>query len=322
MHILKRWAVFISERFEPVSHTFMIASFFGANAIMALIINNSTAVCSSPQSLCCHLRILGGFFLVWLIFFHMRLFDDIKDYETDKLVNKERPLPRGVLTTLEFGAGILSVVILEVVLAASLGIKVFSTYAVVFAFTLVMRQEFFIGDWLRPKMELYAITHTFSACLMGCLIFSAVTDNFINAMPWQYLAIAIGNWFVFNVFEFGRKTFAKNEEREGVDSYSMRLSPGGAVILLGINVFMAFSMLYLCCVNLSWPAGHVQQPGIGIFGNMLVSAAVISFVVAISGMLYSFNPSKFYAKFYRGAVSAYLVLYHVAILITGYLIIN
>ena len=320
MNLLKRWAVFISERFEPVSHTFMIASFFGANAIMAFIVNNSPGSCGLQQPGCCNLKIMGGFFLVWLVFFHMRLFDDIKDYETDRLVNKDRPLPRGVLTAIEFGAGILFTEILEVILAASLGIKVFSTYTIVLAFTLIMRQEFFIGDWLRPKMELYAITHTFSATLMGFLIFSALTDNFINDTPWQYSAIAAGNWFVFNVFEFGRKTFAKDEEREGVDSYSLRLSPGGAVILLGVNIFMAFLMLYLCCVSLT-PV-NLQQAGVNNFGVMLISAAVISFIVAISGVFYSLNPSRFYAKFYRGVVSAYLVLYHAAILVSGYLIIK
>ncbi|HBC74715.1 MAG: hypothetical protein A2008_09300 [Candidatus Wallbacteria bacterium GWC2_49_35] len=257
--------------------------------------------------------LVAGFMLVWLVFFHMRLFDDIKDYETDKLVNKERPLPRGVLSVNEFGAGILVCVLSEIVLSASLGFKIFSTYALVLGFTLIMRQEFFIGDWMRPKMELYAATHTFSASMLGLLIYSILKDASIVEIPAAYLYIALGNWFVFNVFEFGRKTFSLKEEREGVDSYSLRLSPFGAFALLAVNIFFAFFMLHLSAANITAAAagkGPQLMP-------MLISTAIVSFMVICAGMVYSRKPSDFNAKFYRGAVSFYLVAYHLAITING-----
>jgi len=99
-------------------------------------------------------------------------------------------------------------------------------------FTLMMRMEFFVGDWLRPRLELYAITHTFSATLLGMLIHAVTTGRQIALAEGAFLLFALGNWFVFNVFEFGRKTFAHEAERAGVDSYSARLNPAGAVALL------------------------------------------------------------------------------------------
>jgi len=96
----------------------------------------------------------------------------------------------------------------------------------------MMRMEFFVGDWLRPRLELYAITHTFSATLLGMLIHAVTTGRQIALAEGAFLLFALGNWFVFNVFEFGRKTFAHEAERAGVDSYSARLNPAGAVALL------------------------------------------------------------------------------------------
>jgi len=313
MGLISRWLVFIGERFEPVSHTLMIAAFASANLTIAY----ATDPFNTSEGAT---RLILGFALVWLVFFHMRLFDDIKDYETDKLVNKERPLPRGVLTTTEFGFGILACIILEMFIAFSMGFCVFTTYVMVLAFTLIMRQEFFIGDWMRPQMELYAATHTFSAALTGLLIYSASTGKFVTAAPRAYLFAALGNWFVFNVFEFGRKTFGREEERDGVDSYSLRLMPFGAFALLAVNIFFAFFMLYSACAGVDLAKNFPVIAASAPFSNMLVSALVVSFLVIAAGMAYSLKPSKFNAKFYRGVVSLYLVAYHLAISINGYLI--
>jgi len=227
-------------------------------------------------------------------------------------VNKERPLPRGVLSPDEFGAGILICVASEIILASSLGFKVFSTYALALMFTLLMRQEFFIGDWMRPKMELYAATHTFSASMLGLLIYSITNGSQINEVPLSYLYVALGNWFVFNVFEFGRKTFAKGEERKGVDSYSLRLGPFGAFLLLAVNIFMAFSMLYFSIQNIPFKILGPERLLPALF-----SGAIISFIVIAAGVTYSLKPSDFYAKFYRGIVSFYLVAYHLSITINA-----
>lgn len=313
MGLITRWLVFIGERFEPASHTFMIASFASANLAMAYAADPFNVGEGAT-------RLVLGFALVWLVFFHMRLFDDIKDYQTDRMVNRDRPLPRGVLTTDEFGAGILFCVLLEIFVAASLGFNIFTTYVMVLAFTLVMRQEFFIGDWMRPKMELYAATHTFSASLLGLLIYSASTGKTIVEAPRAYLMVVLGNWFVFNVFEFGRKTFGREEEREGVDSYSLRLMPFGAFALLGANIFLAFFMLYSACAGIDLAKNFPSLAAQGAFSNMLISAAVVSFLVVAAGMVYSLKPSKFNAKFYRGVVSLYLVAYHLAISVNAYVI--
>jgi len=297
-----RWFRFMRERFEPISTTILLASLAGANGLLAL---GALGAPPPPWP-----RALAGFALLWLVFFHMRLFDEIKDYEVDKLVNRERPLPRGLVTIEEHGWMTLACVALECALALALGFPVFSTWAALAAFTLVMRQEFFIGYWLSPRMELYAVTHTFSAALQGGLVFSVVSGLTLDAVPRAYAAAMLGNWFIFNVFEFGRKTFGREEEREGVDSYSLRLGAFGAFLLTAANLALGYGMLHLY-------AAHVG-PARGLDLSPLKYAALgVTLIPCAAGLAYSAAPSAVGAKRYRGAVTLYLLAYHVAILAAG-----
>jgi 4-hydroxybenzoate polyprenyltransferase len=172
-----------------------------------------------------------------------------------------------------------------------------------------MRMEFFIGEWMEPKMELYAITHTFSAAMISLLIHNIVCFSDPAGADNAFLLFAFGNWFVFNVFEFGRKTFANEEEREGVDSYSKRLKPGGAVILLLVNIVAAFVCLYFAA-SMKFAAN---------LNHILVSAGIVSALVAVSGIIYSLTPNLKFAKLYRGTVTLYLLAYPAAIAIAIYL---
>jgi hypothetical protein len=294
MAFLTRWFTFLRERHEPVSISLMVAAFFAANGLLAA--HGAGANPSWP-------RILGGYAVIWLIFLHMRMFDEVKDYAVDREHNPERPLARGLIELGEFGVMTLVVLLSELTIAANLGWGPFVTYIMVLCFTLMMRMEFFVGDWMRPKLELYAVTHTFSATMMGLFIAAAVTGQQPALLPLPVLQFALGNWFVFNVFEFGRKTFGREEERPGVDSYSQRLRPIGAVLLLVVNVAIAYGLLWMAVL--------------GVFGQtvlpILAPAGLIALSVGLVGGIYALKGNATWAKAYRGAVTFYLLAYHVAI---------
>lgn len=294
-----RWFRFLHERFEPVSHTILIGALAGANGLLAAL---AAGVPLPPAE-----RLLRGFLLLVLVFFHMRLFDEIKDHEVDKLVNTDRPLPRGLVSVAEHGWVTLACVAVEVALALSLGFPVFATYAVLLAFTLIMRQEFFVGFWLSPHMELYAITHTFSAALQGGLVWSVVTGLPLDALPRAYAAVMLGNWFIFNVFEFGRKTFGREEERDGVDSYSLRLGAFGAFFLTGANLALGYLMLHLSAAHLASAGCAAPLPA------MRHAALGVTLIPCAAGIFYALEPKAARARLYRGAVTFYLLAYHLAI---------
>lgn len=296
MAFIRRWWQFLHERHEPVGITLMVSAFFAASAFVAY----QPGVHAAP----CFKRLAAGFVLVWLVFLHMRLFDEVKDYDFDKEHNPTRPLSRGLISVGEFSAMTLVCIVFELSLAGIMSWPMFPTMVMVLCFTLLMRMEFFIGDWMRPKLELYATTHTFSAAMISMLIHTVVCFSDAAAADKATLVFALGNWFVFNVFEFGRKTFATAEERVGVDSYSARLTPVGAVTLLLVNIAVAYAAFY-----------HVAVTKFAAFASwsMLSPAAAVSLLVVLAGFVYAGKPSIGNAKLYRGTVTFYLLAYPASI---------
>lgn len=299
--LIRRWWCFLRERHEPVGITLTVAAFYGANVLMGRP--------ADPGFAWEPVRLAAGFAVVWLVFLHMRMFDEVKDYACDREHNPERPLARGLISLGEFGTATLLVLLAELAIASNMGWASFTTMVLVLFFTLMMRMEFFVGDWMRPKLELYAVTHTFSATMLGFLSFSMATGRQLVAAGEGFALFALGNWFVFNVFEFGRKTFAREEERDGVDSYSLRLGPAGAVALLVGNMLAGYGLLWRACSSIfpAWP------------GALIGGAGALVVLVILSGIWYAARPTVAGAKLYRGVVTLYLLGYHVAIVAGAFL---
>ncbi|MFZ2959511.1 MAG: hypothetical protein WA705_21700 [Candidatus Ozemobacteraceae bacterium] len=296
MSLFRRWWIFLQERFEPIGTTLTIFAFFAANAIIAWEPAEGAPAFDFGRG-------FAGFLLIWLVFLHMRLFDEVKDYQYDRQFNPTRPLARGLISLDEFGTATLVTIITESALAAHLGWPVISAYAILLGFTLLMRMEFFIGDWLRPKMEAYAISHTFSASLMGMVIGSVISGRHPESLTGAFLIFILGNWFIFNVFEFGRKTNGREEEREGIDTYSLRLYPGGAFALLLVNLLAGVGCCLWAC---SWRFGIAPA-------GVLWGTIILTFLVMVSGLFYLYRPNRFEARVYRGVVTFFLLAYHIAV---------
>lgn len=304
MAFVARWWQFLKERHQPVGISLMVSTFFAASAFMAY-----QPGMHAPPSWA---RLIGGFAIVWMVFLHMRLFDEVKDYQFDIDHNPERPLARGLISVGEFSAMTLVCLLAEMTLSGFMAWPMFPACVMVLCFTLLMRMEFFIGDWMRPKLELYAITHTFSAAMISMLIHTVVCYSDASQMDRATLLFALGNWFVFNVFEFGRKTFASEEERVGVDSYSARLTPWGAVLLLLVNVTAAYVMFFFAATTKFAQLADWR---------LLAPAAAVSLLVAVAGAVYAMKPVEANAKLYRGVVTLYLLAYPAAIAASIYLLV-
>lgn len=292
-----RWWIFIRERFEPLSHLVMLSALFAANVALA---SSLTGVKAGAVTL------LLLFVIEILFFFHLRLFDEIKDFETDREINQTRPLPRGLIAMGEFKVVLWSVIAVEIALAAVVSMLTrsavsFYFYVSALFYSLLMYREFFVGSWLRPQMELYAISHTLVSGLFASFLFLAVSPWGLSFARQDLLLSALMNWMVFNVFEFARKTFAPSEERPHVESYSLRLGGKGAVLITLIFVCLAFFAVYQMAQHLIAPPVFI--PALG----------GVSSIVAIAGLVYAAKPSLRTAKLFRGVSSAYLILFNLVI---------
>jgi 4-hydroxybenzoate polyprenyltransferase len=227
---LNSWWIFIQERFSPLAYLPMILLFAIVNAMYAVVYTGT------PW--------LWGKFLVTLLivlsfFFRMRLFDEIKDLQTDLNLNPHRPLPRGLLQIKQVKKMIVHLIVFEVIFSF-LVLGIYAGLQILFAITysLLMYREFFIGDFLRPKLTAYAVSHTFVVMLLALFIWVGMLNQWTPVLNSETGIFLIMNWCFFNLFEFARKSFAANEERPLVASYTHNFGIFGAVFLSNSQVIL------------------------------------------------------------------------------------
>lgn len=257
---LSKWITFIQERFSPWTTLPMIALFVLANGLLACRLAHVEAHWS---------LFLAAFVLMLSAFFRLRLFDELKDYETDRKFNPQRPLARGLLTTTQVLLVAGGLIIFELVFARFLGLHVLLAQAIAIVYSLLMYKEFYVGEWLRPQLLLYAITHTFVCALLAYSIASVVTTSYLWQLPVLFILSTIMNWSLFNLFEFARKTFAPSEERAQVDSYS---SLYGLFIAVTLTLMAAVTGIVFAFLML-WKGLEWFLPGFLVLfaaGNYLI----------------------------------------------------
>jgi len=288
---MKRWWVFARERFDPLSHLVMIGLF-----VMAHLRVSGSAL--PPQQI----GLIGAGVLAF--FFKLRLYDELKDFELDCQINPTRPLARGLLQQTEVRAGILFCILLELACFGAAGWNGLCAISWAIGYSLLMYNEFFIRERIRDLLTTYALSHTIVCSLLSLAVLCAAS----GALPWELpadlLRFSLACWFIFNVFEFGRKTFAESEERKDVDSYSKVWGRPGAVLLL-LSMTVAADYLLLSMARLG--------------GALLWGAqSAVSGLLLLAGGWYVARNSASSAKLYRGASSAFIILTLVAVVSATY----
>lgn len=293
--MIKGWSALIRERFNPLAYGPMILLFTAANAFY---------LTSSQNSDWSWARFIPVLILLTSFFLRLRIFDEIKDYATDLRINPHRPLARGALTVRQARVGLLVLLILEFALSASLGFWPFIIHLIAVLFSLLMFEEFFVGDWIRPHLTTYAMTHTFVSVLAGLSAGVAMT-GFDPRLGHLHLAqFFLMNWAFFNLFEFARKTFATEEERPTVDSYSRIFGSRGAVVLAISQAAAGNLLLYRSFEN---PLMH------HLASRMPFCIALLALYV-LTCLPYFAKPTLGGAKIFRTSSSLYLLLHYGAVL--------
>ena len=291
------WWQFTKERFEPASHLTMILVFIVAHILVA---KASTFLVASSMN---YLTLLIG---VIAFYFKLRLYDEVKDYELDVIINKTRPLPRGLLLHKDMYRGMIVCIAIELICFSLMGLPAFISISIAIFYSLLMYKEFFIAEKIRPYLTTYALVHTIVTTLLSFAIFSFLTNMSMLEviMTRSFLAFAMANWLLFNIFEFGRKTFASSEERVNVDTYSSLFGRTGAVILVASQAVVT----YYLATTLNGANPTILFWGLG---SLLVLLAILS-------LNYIFSDNTRSAKRFRLFSSVYIIVFYL-ILICSYL---
>jgi len=95
-----------------------------------------------------------------------------------------------------------------------------------------MAKEFFVGEWLKKRLILYALSHMLVTPM--ALIWMAQMGGGQALLPGGILWLALLSFLSGATFEVTRKTWGPEEEREGLDSYARVLGVSRAPVVIMI----------------------------------------------------------------------------------------
>jgi 4-hydroxybenzoate polyprenyltransferase len=245
-----------------------------------------------------HKELFFLFIATTMFYFKLRLYDEVKDYDLDCIINKNRPLPRGLLKHKDMYLGMFICILIEILTYLIFGRRSLPLLLVSITYSLFMYKEFFIPQLIRPHLTTYALSHTIVTGLLSFSIFSYLTNMGIESyFKFEFIMFSISNWMLFNIFEFGRKTFSKSEERKDIDTYSSIFGKTGAILLVFSQVII--SIVLILKMN--------------IFNNLTtyIFLTVLFLITLIISVLYVFSDRPLFGKSFRNMSSIYIIAFYI-----------
>jgi len=289
----------------------MAERFPAANAVMCLIVWSAALTwgrfCTAPGPIAlCPLDAVG-FLATYGYFFMLRVFDEHKDYELDKVTHPGRVLQRGLITLHHLRVA--GAVAIGVQLGASLLLdrgagKVTLAWVAALAWSVLMAKEFFVGEWLRPRLLVYALTHMVAMPL--AIHWMVRMGSGSLPLPPEALLLPLTSYAYGFAIEIGRKLKAPEDERPGVDSYTRVFGTRQAPVVLGaIVILMTAGFTWMLAVA----GGGAPSP---------VAVAVV--ILALAYALVTFGrfraaPAAPRAKACETAVGVVVLVDHVALVV-------
>ena len=139
-----------------------------------------------------------------LFFFELRLMDELKDYDKDKVANPNRPLPRGLLTPKQAERMIKNILwgMFGFSLLLSLFFNLYTGiyYSLLTMYLFLMYREFFISKWLNDKILIYAVSHQLILIFLCMFTFSCFSpDLMFSEKCFHYSFLVLCSFFAYEV---------------------------------------------------------------------------------------------------------------------------
>jgi 4-hydroxybenzoate polyprenyltransferase len=218
----RRWRTYFAERFPVIQNAVVIAAFVTGVASFGIRMRNGEASFAPlPWSI--------AFVTVFLFFLQLRIHDEFKDFEDDRRWRPYRPVPRGVVSLAELGWLWGATALIQILLALGTGPIPAGWMVAVWAYSWLMRVEFFAPAWLKARPVAYMVSHIVIVPLMTLYVLACMKLSL--AASWQGLVPLLAmSYTAFFIVEIGRKIRAPEDEEPGVETYSALWGRATAVI--------------------------------------------------------------------------------------------
>ncbi len=282
---------YLKERFPLGNHGLLIVSYYSSCQFLAQVLENPGMPVHYTSSS------LMGAVTIFCMFFHLRVFDEHKDYADDCRHYPDRLLSRGIITLRELKILGGTAIAVELLLSAIRGLPALTATLIALGFSLLMLKEFFIGAWLKKNFLIYALSHMLIMPLFALVVYSFTTGNFPWHAPGWFWVYAFVGFFVTLNWEVSRKIRAPDDEIQGVDSYSKIFGTYGAAYLVIVIRVIDTAIVSLVGYHL----------GLSIWFYIIL---IILFLVTLVGLLqFRFNTNSKTAKRMETYAGIYIIAF-------------
>lgn len=250
-------------------------------------------------------QMLFSLLTIFLVFFHLRLLDEFKDYEDDCKAYPERLLSRGVVTLKDLGTLAAVFIGLEFLFNVGFGFKAAGLAVGVIVYSLLMFKEFFISEALKKSLFAYLVSHQLILPVMIIYAFyMAVQDSIFSQTSNPAFWLALGAVTLpSTIYELARKTWSEDREHETADSYTKVWGVKGASA--------ALILLYMVFYGLASLLGRSLKMNMWGMGLLLV----ITLFGMVTTLVFMTNPTNKNSKLVEAGGSVGLLGFHLAMIL-------
>ncbi|HEX7150057.1 MAG TPA: UbiA family prenyltransferase [Thermoanaerobaculia bacterium] len=297
MSFARNFLAYLNERFPPLANVLLILAYFSSNQFLAIALTTPGAPMHYDRW-----SFLGMLMMV-CFFFHIRVFDEHKDYEEDCRHYPQRVLQSGRITLrhLKIAGGL--AIATQLVICALRGPETLVAWGIAFGFALLMLKEFFVPTFLKRYFLLYATSHMLIMPLLALLVFSFATKRWPwEGPPWFWVYAFVGFFVTFN-WEVSRKIRAPEQEIDGVDSYTKIFGTFGA----------AYVVLLIRFIDTAMVAAVGHHLG---FSTWFYVALIVLYAICFVGFLqYRMRPTPRHAKMMEVYAGMYMIVFDLLVAI-------
>ena len=205
--MLKRWHIYFKERYPLIPRLILGIIVFLEIHFIVLLNNGVTTFNIGVQEFVGAYTVFA--FLLWL-----RIADDLKDYETDKKLFKDRPLPSGRTTKKD----VMIIGVIVELIAVVLNIIFMNNlvyFAILYIYGYLMSKWFFQKSNIQPSLPLALITHNPVQMFVNLYIISFTCIKYsIPAFSLTTAMALLTLYFPALIWEVSRKIRAPKDENE------------------------------------------------------------------------------------------------------------
>lgn len=264
--VIRRLWIYQAERFPLLKTATLLAAFSAASINVSAIL--------AARDLPGLATYAAAFTVLLIVFFQLRACDEVKDAEDDRRFRPERPIPRGLVSQKLITGIAIALTPVAGLVSWALSPWLLIPLAAVWLWLALMTAEFGAPEWLKARPMLYLVSHMLIMPLIDFFVTGCEWLTRSGTLPaglWLFLALSFVNGCIL---ELGRKLYAPQNERPGVETYTALYGVKRATALWIGCLTLSFVLLAAVGFAVSAPKPVIAT---GVFAYAGVTALAVRF---------------------------------------------